>query len=530
MVGYYLKPSVKIEPLVCGWYVFPHLVPPLQLAMNLNFRFLPILESFCMNPQLHYKASQDPALLGGPFVNLAPTAVSAVKELIAKTQIEAGPLLRFAKAFRAVDTELQQTAAGEALDRFYSKLPDEFGGLIEFAYDANHHPSARLLEELIYLDGLAAEQTQEIVLHTTTDAKREMFISTPQLARDDRFFWKIPFTDSRIDQLVSLRKTAAPIEEIRQLLGIPADIDPCELEQFLTQEEPDGNDASADLSGVRVRYFGHACVLLQTRDVSILVDPLVAYERETPTTLTMGDLPDTIDYVLITHAHQDHLCPEILLQIRSRVKNVIVPKNTRGSISDPSPKLIFQALGYRNVREVDLLETVQITDGEIVPLPFSGEQCGLDISAKHSLLVNLKGKKFLFLADSEAMDPALYDRMAPIVGHAEMIFLGMECDGAPVSWFYGPLMTKPLKRDADSSRKANGSNSERAASILEKLSGSQVYIYAMGMESWTRYLLGLEYGADSVQIRESDRLIDWCRSRGMVSERLNGTREWTFDV
>ena len=47
---------------------------------------------------------------------------------------------------------------------------------------------------------------------------------------------------------------------------------------------------------------------------------------------TYADLPETIDYVLITHNHQDHCMFETLLQLRHRIKNIIVPKNNGGGL------------------------------------------------------------------------------------------------------------------------------------------------------------------------------------------------------
>jgi hypothetical protein len=60
----YLRPETKVEPLCFGWYAYPHLVSPIQCAMNLAFRFVPMLESFIADPTLHQAASQIPELLG----------------------------------------------------------------------------------------------------------------------------------------------------------------------------------------------------------------------------------------------------------------------------------------------------------------------------------------------------------------------------------------------------------------------------------------------------------------------------------
>jgi len=61
-------------------------------------------------------------------------------------------------------------------------------------------------------------------------------------------------------------------------------------------------------------------VLIESREVSILTDPVVSYEvpSELPR-YTHADLPDRIDYVLVTHGHTDHLMLETLLPLRGRI-------------------------------------------------------------------------------------------------------------------------------------------------------------------------------------------------------------------
>jgi len=47
-------------------------------------------------------------------------------------------------------------------------------------------------------------------------------------------------------------------------------------------------------------YFGHACILLETNDVSVLLDPVLSYTYESYISrYTYEDLPEVIDYVLI---------------------------------------------------------------------------------------------------------------------------------------------------------------------------------------------------------------------------------------
>jgi hypothetical protein len=104
----------------------------------------------------------------------------------------------------------------------------------------------------------------------------------------------------------------------------------------------------------------------------------------------------------------------------------------------------------------------------------------------------------------------------------------MECQGAPLSWFYGPLLGKTVSRRDDESRRGNASNCARALEAIECLDCKSVYVYAMGNESWNRYLLGLEYAGDSIQITESDKFVEQCRLADKYAERLNGSRELYF--
>ena len=73
----------------------------------------------------------------------------------------------------------------------------------------------------------------------------------------------------------------------------------------------------------------------------------------------------------------------------------------------------------------------------------------------------------------------------------------MECDGAPLSWLYGPLITKPLDRKVDHSRRLSGSNYERGIEIVKSFNCREAYVYAMGMEPWLRYIMAKEYAPDS---------------------------------
>lgn len=532
----YLRPDVKMEPLFCGWLAWPHLLSPVQAAMNVAFRYLPLLQSFVANPRLHIAATKDPRLFGGPFVHLSSADVPHVRELITTIQHRFSRMLRLADDFKRFDLELQESAKGFSLDDAYSRIPPSLAGMVELVYDLNNHPRISLIEELLYAeygDDLRKD-VQQISLCAVRESERDFFMSTPRLKTAGALTLCTEYSNPALDILTSMWQQPVSLRELEHRLGV-ADLAQNHGHLFTATPAPrDRPDYAGD--GVRLRYFGHACVLIQTATTTLLIDPTFASEPAGADGLsackrfTLGDLPDTIDYLILTHGHQDHFSPEMLLQIRSRVRKVLIPTNNRGSLVDPSLKLILAELGFFDVISLGYFSRVPFDEGELVSIPFAGEHADLEVYSKQSVFVRVKGRKLLFLADSDGRDAALYRRIAAQIGlgaeHGlDALFLGMECHGAPLTWLYGPLLNKPLSRRDDESRRLSGSNCERAVNIIRQFSCARVYVYAMGQEPWMRYVMGLEYEPDSVQLQESARLVEYCRSERMICERLYGSRE-----
>ena len=262
----------------------------------------------------------------------------------------------------------------------------------------------------------------------------------------------------------------------------------------------------------------------------MLFDPMLSY---TPTSgiprYTFLDLPDKIDYVLITHNHQDHVLFETLLQIRHKVGTVVVPPSSGGALQDPSLKLILKQIGFKNVVELDELERIEWRNGSLTSVPFLGEHSELAIRSNTAYLVRAGGRALLFAADSCNIEPRLYDHLYDEIGDVDALFLGMECDGAPLTWLYGPLLTKSIARAMDESRRLAGSNYEQALALVKRFNCKSAYVYAMGQEPWLGYIMSLQYTDQSRPIIESNHLVEECRSLGLEAERIFGMKEAGID-
>lgn len=520
----YLKQNVLAEPLFNQWYAWSYLISPATAAMYVANLHLKIMESFVAAPQAHVAALKNPAMLGGPFVNYGPERVADVRVLMEKTIQQSSRLLELASAIKTLDQTLLEVADGTSLEPFYQKVPDALKGYVELVYDLNHQPSIRFIEGLLYNSRFFDESAQSIALSLTDNDQRAFVFSTPRLSRDDQLELHVPFSSHALDRLFEMKTNPGMPGEVKDMLNVVSGNDSL-WQQLFTTEQP--RRASPYLGeGVRIRYFGHACLLIEAGGISVLSDPVVSYECATGIPrFTYADLPERINYALITHNHQDHCMFETLLQLRHKLQTVIVPKNNGGGLMDPSLKLVLKSMGFADVREIDEAETIEIEGGGITSLPFLGEHGDLNVRSKTAYYVNLRGRSIVCAADSNNLEPLLYERLKALVGEVDAIFIGMECDGAPFSWLYGPLLTKPLSRKMDQSRRTDGSHYGKAIDIVDRLKPAEVYVYAMGQEPWLTYLTTVHYTEASRPIVDSNKLVEDCRRRGLKSERLYGQKE-----
>ncbi|MEO0837241.1 MAG: MBL fold metallo-hydrolase, partial [Cyanobacteria bacterium J06642_3] len=471
---------------------------------------------------------KNPAMIGGPFINYDASKVWKIEALLEKTKIKQKSLLDLDLAITKLDFLLRDIEAGSSLEPLYQEIPNILKGYVELVYDRRNNTGISFIEGLLYRSPLYNPASQSVLLRLHNPDTRSFVLSTPRLSENNSLQIELPFGDRRWDKLFAMREIPQDYRYISNEFGIDEG-DRDIFQSFFTDEIPGKKPADRD-DKVRIRYFGHACILIEVNGLSILCDPLIPYPNCAGIPrYSFRDLPDKIDYVLITHNHQDHVMFETLLQIRYKVKHLVIPKSNRGSLIDPSLKLILQQIGFTNVMELDELETISLDKGQIVSLPVLGEHGDLNISAKNAYLIQLQGKSILCAADSNNIEPELYQHLHDCFGDLDVMFIGMECDGAPFTWAYGALLGAAIPRQTAETRRLDGSDSAKAIALVKQFNPQQVYVYAMGQEPWLTYITSIQYTADSKPIVESDRLVEFCQRHNIVGERLFGMKEIILD-
>ena len=524
---YHLAGSTTVEPLVNYWPAWSYLISPAAASLQLLNYQVRTMESYLLDPESHVKASRDPELLGGPFMDIAIERSDDVAALLASTEKKQKHNLHFAKAITDFYDVLINEARGQELDSFYQRMPYALRGFVELVYDYNNNPSMRFFEGLLYQSEYYDAGLQSLRLsQPETDSSRPFFMSTPCLPAEDQLDWAVSFDDPRVDELFKLDSEAQPLGYIREVLGLREKEET--LLRRMLSDEPITLPEVWKGDEVRIRYFGHACVLVEWRGLAILTDPFIAAvpTRGGIDRLTYRDLPAKIDYALVTHNHCDHFVLETLLRLRNRIECVIVPRAAGLAHGDVSLKLMARKLGFKNVVELDALEGIPLLDGEITAIPFLGEHGDLP-HGKAGYVVRAGKQKMLFAADSNCLDGLMYERVQGVMGAIQSVFIGTESVGAPLSWSYGPLLPKKPSHGVDRSRRQRGCDAERAWKILEAVGARRVYNYGMGQEPWLEHILALGLSEDSPQVRESDKLLARARERGfLAAERLFGRGEF----
>ncbi|WP_434599525.1 MBL fold metallo-hydrolase [Streptomyces sp. A5-4] len=525
----YLRPSVVAQPLLHRWYAWPYLLAPHTGALNLRDRLLPIVDSYLKAPHIHESVTADPHRYGAPFLDPQGAShedVQAVRDTMAK---DGQAKLQLAEDIDQLRTLLRESALGGPMEPLYPQVPEALRGRVELVYDTAHRPSFRFFEPLMYTS-MAYERHGQCVSLSPAPVPQPFVYSSPVLPTPERLDINLPFDSPLWDELFTARTTPVDVPQLAERLGIP-DADTLNF-AALFHDTPPAPHTPPPPGEVRVRYFNHATVLIETSTTSVLLDPLIGYTDDGHQHFTFDDLPAHIDAVVISHFHSDHFSLETLLQLRTRIGAILVPRASGGSLPDPSLKTMLHALGFPHVQELSELETHRINDHvEITALPFLGEHADLDIRTKMVPLVKSGGRTFLFATDITPLEPALYSNIPHLTTTPlDALFIGLECVGAPLNWLYGPLLESKLPRDHNAGRRLKGSNAAQADQLAQQLNAQHVYAYAMGLEPWLKHLTGSDYDPEAEPVKQAAVLTELSAQRGIGAELLRDQAERTWST
>ncbi len=527
---YRLSDSAYIEPLVNQWPAWSFLMSPIPASLHLVDYQLKVMADYLENPAVHVAASKDPALVAGPFMNIPVSRKDEIRTLLEETQKKQAGNLELARVFMEFSSRLAREAKGNSLEPYYARVPELLRGYVELVYDYHDRPSVRVLEKLLYESEFYDPTLQSFRFGLMKDdSSRTFILNTPRLLESNEIDWKLPFNSALADELFKLDLEPKGLDHVLDIMR-GASVTAESILPFLS-DEPTPKRATWNENRIRIRYFGHACVLIEWKGVSVLTDAYIpvhplagGVER-----FSFRDIPEKIDFVVITHNHQDHYVFESLLRLRQRIGCLVVPKSYGLLYGDLSLKILSQKLGFRNVVEMDTLDSIPLPDGEIIGMPFFGEHADL-AHGKIAYVVRCGKEQMLFAADSDCLDRKMYERMRKAIGPVQTAFLSVENVGAPLSWVNGPLLPAQPRPEIEQQRRYHACDCERALEMMEALESKRLYSYAMGLEPWMEHLLGLNMSEDSEQWKQSLRVLAAARGRGFwTSERLFGSKTFHLD-
>jgi L-ascorbate metabolism protein UlaG (beta-lactamase superfamily) len=470
--------------------------------------------------------ARHPGFRGGPYVDHEGPS-EQIELLLDSTKRELREFIALAAAIEVTANRLNNLSDAGSLEPHYATLPEPLRGLTELRYDLSHRASLRLIEPLVHAK-LCTSRVQSVLVRRHPHDARPFALSTPRFESVGSIHARLSFCSEELRALLRARECGVAPEELRAALA-PHVTDPCSLlDRIMSLTEPDAGvnpPPRACHEAMDIRYFGHACLLIEVQGTSVMVDPAIAPQlRGGVPRYSLRELPERIDLVLLTHNHQDHVLLETLLQLRDRIQTIVVPRTSGDGILDISLRLILGRCGFRHVADLGELESISKGAVVVTGIPFLGEHGDLSVVGKLGYAIRGAGVTAVALADSNNLDPRLYQLIRAELGPVGALFIGMECAGAPVSWLYGPCFQQPLPRTADQARRLNGSDCARALAVVDALGPHGIFVYAMASEPWMAHVSSVSYDRHSIPIVESNSFLKILRKRGLVAERLYGCR------
>jgi CMP-N-acetylneuraminate monooxygenase len=150
---------------------------------------------------------------------------------------------------------------------------------------------------------------------------------------------------------------------------------------------------------VKITLLGHACLHIQTPKLKFVTDPWLVgsafcggWKTKLEPPGNWKEIINDVDFIYISHNHNDHLNENTLEHIRKDIP-MLIPKFKTGSVKKP-----LQNLGFYNFIPLDFCDTYTVEDCVFVIYP-SG-----DDRDDSGLLMGYQNFKFLTSVDSNNLN------------------------------------------------------------------------------------------------------------------------------
>jgi L-ascorbate metabolism protein UlaG (beta-lactamase superfamily) len=141
------------------------------------------------------------------------------------------------------------------------------------------------------------------------------------------------------------------------------------------------NPFEAPFDGPRVTFMGHTSIMLQSGKTRVLTDPLFRVGLGVPP-VAFDAMRLRLDAICCTHSHWDHCDLATLLHFDKETP-IVIPRVRKPTAFNPPMVQALQWLGFRDIRELDVWDTIKIGDIEMTTVPFHGEQDEPDAEIDH---------------------------------------------------------------------------------------------------------------------------------------------------
>jgi len=161
-----------------------------------------------------------------------------------------------------------------------------------------------------------------------------------------------------------------------------------------------GNHWLATVRDQDLIHLGHAALMYRQHNHFLWFDPwLMPWFAESPVPSLWASLLPHPSAIFLTHDHDDHVDPRTLLHLPKDIPIIVPSRKNRCQLYYDYPSFMRE-LGFTHVVELAHGETWKFEGGEVVAVPFYGEDpCDLKLPRNCYLIVD-RGRNTLVHADS----------------------------------------------------------------------------------------------------------------------------------